>query len=61
MDYWSIGCVFYELLTLRPLFPGETEMDQIAKIFKVLGSPQQELLDQWQKVASHMQFDFPKV
>ena len=61
MDYWSVGCVFYELLTLKPLFPGDTEMDQIAKIFTLIGSPKQELLDEWQKIASHMDFNFPKV
>ena len=27
MDYWGIGCVFYEVLTLSPLFPGTNELD----------------------------------
>lgn len=61
MDYWGIGCVFYEVLTLTPLFPGENELDQVHKIHNVLGTPQKELLDQFQKVASHMEFDFPEV
>ena len=27
MDYWGVGCVFYELQTLKPLFPGKNELD----------------------------------
>ena len=29
MDYWGIGCVFFEVLTLTPLFPGTNELDQV--------------------------------
>ncbi len=32
---WSVGCVLAELLTLKPLFPGKAEIDQINRIFKV--------------------------
>lgn len=32
---WSVGCIFGELLTQKPLFPGKSEIDQINKIFKV--------------------------
>lgn len=35
MDMWSVGCIFGELLTQKPLFPGKSEIDQINKIFKV--------------------------
>jgi len=38
MDVWSIGCVFAEILSLSPLFPGQNELDQIHKIHKVLGT-----------------------
>jgi len=61
MDYWGIGCVFFEMLTLTPLFPGTNELDQVHRIHNILGTPQKELLDQFQKVASHMEFDFPDV
>ncbi|XP_050552528.1 serine/threonine-protein kinase PITSLRE-like [Spodoptera frugiperda] len=39
VDIWSIGCIFAELVTLRPLFPGSSELDQMTKIFKTLGTP----------------------
>jgi hypothetical protein len=32
---WSVGCIFGELLTQKPLFPGKSDIDQINKIFKV--------------------------
>lgn len=39
IDVWSIGCVFGELLTSKPLFPGHSEISQIKLIFEGLGSP----------------------
>lgn len=32
---WSVGCIFGELLTQKPLFPGKSDIDQINKVFKV--------------------------
>lgn len=39
IDMWSVGCIFAELITKEPLFPGKNETDQIAKIFRLLGQP----------------------
>lgn len=39
VDMWSIGCIFVELFTLTPLFQGESQIDQLFKIFKLLGTP----------------------
>lgn len=35
IDIWSVGCIFAELITMNPLFPGKNEMDQLNRIFKV--------------------------
>lgn len=43
IDMWSVGCVFAELLTMKPLFPGKSEIDQINKIFKELGTPNDKI------------------
>ena len=40
MDVWAVGCIFAELIIRYPLFPGTGDVDQLAKIFKVLGTPQ---------------------
>lgn len=41
IDLWAIGAIAAELMTLRPLFPGTTSLDQINKICQTLGSPSQ--------------------
>eukprot|EP00986_Skeletonema_menzelii_P002876 scaffold840_cov199-Skeletonema_menzelii.AAC.10 len=49
MDIWSAGCIFAELLTLSgPLFPGQSVLDQLARIFQILGTPTEE---DWPKVS----------
>ncbi|KAF4660059.1 hypothetical protein FOL47_007308 [Perkinsus chesapeaki] len=49
MDIWAIGCVFFEVLALVPLFPGKNEIDQVNKIHKVMGLPSQDLLEHFKK------------
>lgn len=39
MDIWGYGCVLYEVISKKPLFPGKSEADQVAKINSVLGTP----------------------
>jgi glycogen synthase kinase 3 beta len=39
IDVWSVGCVMAELLLGQPLFPGESGVDQLVEIIKVLGTP----------------------
>ncbi|KAI6655978.1 MAPK/MAK/MRK overlapping kinase isoform X3 [Oopsacas minuta] len=59
MDMWSAGCVFYEIMTLRPLFPGTDEFDQINKIHDCLGTPSKELLQTFvENRNKHIPFDF---
>ncbi|KAA0711683.1 MAPK/MAK/MRK overlapping kinase [Triplophysa tibetana] len=58
MDMWSTGCVFFEILSLSPLFPGHNELDQVNKIHDVLGTPDGTLLQKF-KQSRAMRFDFP--
>ena len=39
VDLWSIGCIFAEMVTKKPLFPGSSNEDQLMKIFKIRGTP----------------------
>jgi cell division cycle 2-like len=42
LDVWSVGCIFPEMLSAQPLFPGQGEVDQMNKIFKLLGAPTED-------------------
>lgn len=42
VDLWSLGCIFYELFSLEPLFPGTSDIDQLSRIFNVLGNLTEE-------------------
>ncbi|CAH1956221.1 unnamed protein product [Acanthoscelides obtectus] len=44
VDIWSVGCILVELYSLKPLFCGTSEGDQLSKIFRVLGKPPE---DEW--------------
>ncbi|KAI4498304.1 hypothetical protein M0802_006483 [Mischocyttarus mexicanus] len=39
VDIWSLGCIFAEMTTRKALFPGDSEIDQLFKIFHLLGTP----------------------
>jgi len=45
-DMWSLGCIFYEMITNQPLFAGDSEIDQLFKMFHVLGTPNTEIWPQ---------------
>lgn len=42
IDLWSLGCIFAELFSLEPLFPGTSDIDQLGRIFSVLGNLTEE-------------------
>ena len=52
MDIWGVGCVFFEIVCLFPLFPGNNELDQIHRIHNILGTPNPRVLDRFKKYSS---------
>mmetsp|Transcript_8259 Transcript_8259/g.28981 ORF Transcript_8259/g.28981 Transcript_8259/m.28981 type:complete len:492 (+) Transcript_8259:219-1694(+) len=60
MDMWGVGCVFFEIVSLFPLFPGTNELDQIQKIHNVIGTPPPDLLAKMKQRSQHMDFNFPQ-
>ncbi|XP_043821595.1 cyclin-dependent kinase 17 isoform X1 [Dromiciops gliroides] len=60
IDMWGVGCIFFEMASGRPLFPGSTVEDELHLIFRLLGTPSQET---WPSVSSNDEFknyNFPK-
>ncbi|KAK2822698.1 hypothetical protein Q5P01_022763 [Channa striata] len=60
IDMWAVGCIMAELYTLRPLFPGNSEVDEIFKICQVLGTPKKSDWPEGYNLAASMNFRFPK-
>ncbi|XP_058284812.1 cyclin-dependent kinase 3 isoform X1 [Hylobates moloch] len=59
VDIWSIGCIFAEMVTRKALFPGDSEIDQLFRIFRMLGTPSE---DTWPGVTQLPDYkgSFPK-
>ncbi|GAA5840827.1 hypothetical protein JCM11251_001707 [Rhodosporidiobolus azoricus] len=49
VDMWSVGCIFAEMIMRQPLFPGDSEIDEIFRIFRLLGTPDEDV---WPGVTS---------
>ncbi|KFZ69469.1 Serine/threonine-protein kinase MAK, partial [Podiceps cristatus] len=60
IDMWAVGSIMAELYTLRPLFPGTSEVDEIFKICQVLGTPKKSDWPEGYHLASAMSFRFPQ-
>jgi cyclin-dependent kinase len=42
VDIWSIGCIFGEMVLKSALFQGDSEIDQLFKIFRIMGTPNED-------------------
>uniref|UniRef100_A0A8C1JY06 Glycogen synthase kinase-3 beta n=1 Tax=Cyprinus carpio TaxID=7962 RepID=A0A8C1JY06_CYPCA len=59
IDIWSAGCVLAELLLGQPIFPGDSGVDQLVEIIKVLGTPTREQIRQMNP--NYTEFKFPQI
>ncbi|KAM0892151.1 hypothetical protein ACQ4PT_025927 [Festuca glaucescens] len=59
IDIWSSGCILAELLLGQPLFPGDTGVDQLVEIIKVLGTPTREEIRCMNP--NYTEFRFPQI
>mmetsp|Transcript_11132 Transcript_11132/g.34121 ORF Transcript_11132/g.34121 Transcript_11132/m.34121 type:complete len:386 (-) Transcript_11132:276-1433(-) len=59
IDVWSAGCVMAELMLGKPLFPGESCVDQLVEIIKVLGTPGKEEIEAMNR--HYTEFKFPQI
>ena len=56
---WSAGCVLAELLLGQPIFPGDSGVDQLVEIIKVLGTPTREQIREMNP--NYSEFKFPQI
>lgn len=59
VDVWSIGCIFAEMIMRAPLFPGDSEIDQLYKIFRALGTPNEAMWEGVTLLSEYMP-EFPR-
>lgn len=59
IDIWSAGCVMAELILGEPMFPGESGVDQLVEIIKVLGTPTREQMTAMNP--NYTEFRFPVI
>lgn len=56
VDIWAVGCILAELLLRLPFLPGESDLDQLTKIFQALGTPTDENWPNVKILPDYMQF-----
>ncbi|KAF8107599.1 hypothetical protein N665_0119s0063 [Sinapis alba] len=61
VDMWAMGAIMSELLSLRPIFPGSSEADEIYKICDVIGSPTEETWLEGLNLANTINYQFPQL
>lgn len=49
VDMWAVGTILAEMVTKRPLFQGDSEIDELYKIFRKMGTPNEEV---WEGVTA---------
>ncbi|EFN73384.1 Shaggy-related protein kinase NtK-1 [Camponotus floridanus] len=58
-NVWSAGCVLAELLLGQPIFPGDSGVDQLVEIIKVLGTPTRDQIREMNP--NYTEFKFPQI
>lgn len=61
VDMWAMGAIMAELFSLRPLFPGSSEADEIYKICNVIGSPSKDSWADGFGLARAINYQFPQL
>ncbi|XP_050081640.1 cyclin-dependent kinase 7 [Anopheles aquasalis] len=58
VDMWAVGCILAELLLRVPFLPGESDLDQLTRIFQVLGTPNETNWPDVKSLPDYVQYKF---
>lgn len=58
IDMWAVGCIFGELLLNKPLMPGKTDLDQLQRIFKLLGAANDRIWPSMSSLPNYAKLSF---
>ncbi|GAB2292295.1 Cyclin-dependent kinase F-1 [Dionaea muscipula] len=61
VDLWSLGCIFAELFSLEPLFPGTSDIDQLGRIIAVLGNLTEDVWPGFSNVPGYNTISFSQI
>ncbi|XP_028652972.1 cyclin-dependent kinase 18 [Erpetoichthys calabaricus] len=53
IDMWGVGCIHYEMVAGRPMFPGSTVKEELHLIFRLMGTPTEET---WTGITANEEF-----
>lgn len=58
VDMWAVGCIFAELILVKPLFDGKSELEQLGKIADLLGAPSDQCWPSFSQLPSAKRISF---
>lgn len=61
IDIWSVGCVILEMLNKMPLFIGESSIDHLIEVIKIMGTPTKTQVIDMNHDYDLNDYKFPKV
>ncbi|XP_068208014.1 cyclin-dependent kinase 20-like [Palaemon carinicauda] len=60
VDLWSVGCIFGEMLNNSPVFPGESDIDQLCVVLQILGTPNELTWPGLSQLPDYKKITFPE-
>ena len=59
VDLWGVGCILGELINNSPLFPGENDIDQLCRVTRILGTPNEQVWPGLSELPDYKKITFP--
>ncbi|XP_071545595.1 cyclin-dependent kinase 20-like isoform X2 [Panulirus ornatus] len=60
VDLWAVGCIFGEMINSSPVFPGESDIDQLCVVLQILGTPSEATWPGLSQLPDYKKITFPE-